>query len=314
MNTTKNASESYTHYEDGSPPLWDTIVLGVIAILSLIGNGTVIYLICTRKNLHKPASPNWFVLSLAVADLCVGALYAPSRFLCFFAHITCTNMTWNIIVYFQSVFLTASVTNLCVLTFDRYLAVVHPFTYRNSMLTSRKVYHLIHSAWWIALLSNIPFLVTEFMPNVNHDNARFIHTAAHMIIFALIPSVFMMYAYITIVAVVRKHKKVIKKQHKQIATNFGRSNGNPCKYKDDTMKAVGIIVVVFIICSALYQWLTICTLGSCNMPLYGSPVHFIIFTLLHFKSAINFVVYALLRKDFQTEIRKISKSCMCIST
>lgn len=311
LNTT---GRNGTYLADRGPPLWDTIALGIIATLSLLGNGTVIYLICTRKNLHKTASPNWFVLSLAIADLCVGALYAPSRFLCIFA-VTCNDMTWNIIVYFQSVFLTASVTNLCALTFDRYLAVVHPFTYRNSMLTSTKVYHLIHFAWWVALLSNVPFLVTEFMPNVNKESGRFFHTAAHMIIFAVIPSIFMIYAYLAIATVVRKHKNVIKRQRMELATNFSievTSHRNSYKYNDDTMKAVGIIVVVFILCSALYQWLTICTLGSCNMPLYGSPVHFVIFTLLHFKSAINFVVYALLRKDFQNEIRKIWKSCFCL--
>lgn len=304
-----NSTDVSTTIEDGPAPLWDTVALGGIGILSLIGNGTVIFLICTRRNLHKPASPNWFVLSLALADLCVSGLYAPSRFICRFAT-DCSVIAWNIIYYFQGVFLSSSVLNLCVLTFDRYLAVVHPFTYRNIMRSSR-VFHLIQSAWWMAILLNIPYLVLAFIPQESHESL-FVHGVSYVVLFASIPSAFMFYAYIAIVFVVRRHKNHIKRQERQLAMNFtldstGVSRNNNHHHKDETMKAVGIIVIIFIICSGLYQWLTICNLGgNCHMTM-ESPVYFVIYTLFHFRSAINFIVYALLRKDFQAELRKIAK-------
>jgi hypothetical protein len=122
----------------------------------------------------------------------------------------------------------------------------------------------------------------------------------------------MIYAYIAIAIVVRRHRMIIKRQEMQVATNFRQETGanrHSNHTKDETMKAVGIIVVIFIICSGLFQWLTICTLGEgCNVSM-ESPAYFVIYTLLYSKSAINFIVYALLRKDFQRELKNIFKRC-----
>ncbi|XP_031563736.1 octopamine receptor beta-1R-like [Actinia tenebrosa] len=291
-------------------PLWDTVVLGIIASLSLCGNGVVILLIGTRKKLRKHASPNWFVLSLALADMCVGGLYAPSRFICRFAT-SCSVITWNIIYYFQSVFLSSSVLNLCVLTFDRYLAVVHPFTYHNVM-NSARVFHLIQLAWWVAVLLNIPFSVIEFHPQFYTNEARMVHSVSHMVIFAFVPSLFMIYAYIAIMIIIRRHKTIIMRQEMQIAANFQQEttcNRQKNHTKDGTMRAVGVIVLMFIICSGLFQWLTICSLLDTGDIAPDSLAYFIIFTLLNFKSAVNVVVYALLRKDFQKELKNLLRTC-----
>lgn len=47
----------------------------IITATAIVGNGLVIYLITFRQRLHSKA--NWFVLSLAAADLFVGASFLP---------------------------------------------------------------------------------------------------------------------------------------------------------------------------------------------------------------------------------------------
>lgn len=306
-NTSWNSSvDIESFFMSDTVPLWDTVLLGIIASLSFCGNAIVILLISARKKLRKQASPNWFILSLALADLCVGGLYAPSRFICRFAT-DCSVVAWNVIYYFQSVFLSSSVLNLCVLTFDRYLAVVRPFTYHTVMSSSR-VFYLIQLAWWIAVLLNIPFSLIEFIPQFSSKEAPVVHSVSQMVIFAFIPSLFMIYAYITIMVIVRRHKMHIMLQEMQIAANFqGETQSTRPKNntKDGTMRAVGVIVLNFIICSGLFQWLTISSLLDPGDHIIDSPAYRIIFILLHFKSAVNVLVYALLRKDFQNELRNL---------
>ena len=56
------------------------ILSWLLTVIVIIGNGLVIYLITTRRKLRTKT--NWFVLSLAVADFGVGAIYFPSTFTC----------------------------------------------------------------------------------------------------------------------------------------------------------------------------------------------------------------------------------------
>lgn len=280
--------------------------------LALLGNGIVILLIVARNSLRKHPSPNWFILSLAVADLCVGGLYAPSRLVCvYFDDKLCPPPTWGIVLFFQSVFLNSSVSNLCALTFDRYLAVVHPFHYQNTM-TKTRVIHIIEIAWFSAIVLNIPYLIMEFASEdlaLRISILRFVHIVAQMIIFAFIPCAFMIYAYLVIFLILRRHRNDILRQEMQLAANFqlevtvNRHHGTT---RDGTMKAVAVIVAFFLLCTGLFQWLTICHLvESCNSVPNDSVAYFIIFTLLHFKSVINVVVYALLRADFQKELKNL---------
>lgn len=313
-NTTSNVSFSnaFTPSPSPLPPLWDTICLAVIGTLALLANGTVIFLVTAKSSLRKHPSPNWFILSLAVGDLCVGGVYAPSRLVCvYFGDSMCPPPTWSIVYFFQSVFLSSSVANLCALTFDRYLAVVRPFAYQNTM-TKTRVLHIIQLSWLSAVVLNIPFLIMEFtfLEFEVRMSIRFVHLVAQMTIFAFIPCAFMIYAYLVIFLIVRRHRMDIKRQEMQLAANFHvemSHNQHHNTSKDGTMKAVAVIVFLFIVCTSLVQWLTICNLvESCqSVPSNESAAYFIIFTLLHFKSAINVVVYALLRRDFQRELRSL---------
>ena len=59
---------------------WFWILGWVLSFLAITGNGFIIFLVCSRRNLHTKT--NSFIVSLAVADFCVGLSIIPSLFVC----------------------------------------------------------------------------------------------------------------------------------------------------------------------------------------------------------------------------------------
>ena len=93
---------------------WFWILGWFLSFLTIIGNGFTIFLVCSRRNLRTKT--NAFIVSLAVADFCVGLSVIPSLFFCNFTN-TCDWPqhlgSWvNIISW---LFSNTSVVNLCVL-------------------------------------------------------------------------------------------------------------------------------------------------------------------------------------------------------
>ena len=122
--------------------LWYNIVGWILAVVAVVGNGLVIFLITTKERLHTTA--NWFILSLGVADFGVGIVFFPYyvvcdvRELCFYEA--------NFLQTFLMFVLMASTFNLCAMTADRYIAIVKPLKYTNLMST-KCIFTVIAVAW-----------------------------------------------------------------------------------------------------------------------------------------------------------------------
>ena len=119
---------------------WFTILGWTLSIVAAAGNGSIIFLVCSKRRLLTKT--NAFIISLAVADLGVGAIVFPSEF---FSEIGKTshnsssrcknNNQWGI----RWLFGYASVTSLCSLVLDRNVAIVTPLKYLNFMSRSRVI-------------------------------------------------------------------------------------------------------------------------------------------------------------------------------
>ena len=59
---------------------WFWILGRSLSILTTTGNGFIIFLVCNKRQLRTKT--NAFIVSLAVADFCVGMSAVPSRFAC----------------------------------------------------------------------------------------------------------------------------------------------------------------------------------------------------------------------------------------
>ena len=126
----------------------------VCIVMTIIGNTLVILSVFTYKPLKNV--PNFFIVSLAVADLAVALLVMPFNVVNFivgrwiFGVVFC-----NMWLTFDILICTASILNLCAIAIDRYYAIHDPLSYAQKR-TMRRVLLTIAIVWLISGLISVP--------------------------------------------------------------------------------------------------------------------------------------------------------------
>ena len=127
----------------------------LIMIVSLIGNLTLIFVICFNRRMRK--STNFFILNLAVCDLAILVS-------CMWVQIVASiNKNWvlghlfcKVNSYMQMVSVLASVLTLSVVTCDRFMGIMYPLKAR---LTNRKSAYCIAVIWLLSIIIAAPNFV-----------------------------------------------------------------------------------------------------------------------------------------------------------
>ncbi|XP_069959522.1 probable G-protein coupled receptor No18 [Cherax quadricarinatus] len=142
-------------------PTWEMVLtvvsLSLIIIFTIVGNVFVILSVFTYRPLR--IVQNFFIVSLAVADLTVAVFVLP------------LNVTYSIIgkwimgrylcemwLTFDVMCCTASILNLCAIALDRYWAITDPINYAQKR-TLKRVLIMIALVWTISLVISIPPLL-----------------------------------------------------------------------------------------------------------------------------------------------------------
>ncbi|XP_074663083.1 muscarinic acetylcholine receptor M5-like [Tubulanus polymorphus] len=132
------------------------LVAGTLALITSGGNLLVLISFKIEKQLQTVS--NYFLLSLAVADLTIGVFSMPLYTVTLMmgrwplGPIVCD--TWLSLDYTMS---NASVANLLIISFDRYLSVTRPLTYR-AKRTPKRAAIMIALAWIISVLLWTPWI------------------------------------------------------------------------------------------------------------------------------------------------------------
>ncbi|XP_072341527.1 adenosine receptor A2a-like [Scyliorhinus torazame] len=119
----------------------------LIAVLAVAGNILVCWAV--QVNPRLKSSTNYFLVSLAVADLAVGVLVIPASIV-ISAKITmdvhgCLFLACLVLVFTQN-----SIFSLLAIAIDRYIAVNHPLRY-TQLVTSRRTNRVIALLWVLSL-------------------------------------------------------------------------------------------------------------------------------------------------------------------
>jgi len=142
-------------------PRWEAVItiltLGIMIIVTLVGNILVIISVVNHTPLKVLS--NYFVVSLAIADLMVAVAVLPlnvaysvlGRWL--FGAVTC-----KIWLTADVLCCTASILNLCAIAMDRYWAIHFPIHYATQR-TKGRVYLMIVTVWTVSFLICSPPLM-----------------------------------------------------------------------------------------------------------------------------------------------------------
>ncbi|XP_020909180.1 octopamine receptor beta-2R-like [Exaiptasia diaphana] len=274
-------------------------ILIVFEILTLIGNGFVVYLVAVKRRLHT--NTNWLVLSLAVSDLAVALAIIPSRIACF-RHV-CDVILMKIL---YDIFIFISLCNLCCLTLDRFIAVMRPLKYY-STITYSLVVKLIVASWFIpTIVFCIPLTWTYGYENdiLLRKTADKIFYMTQIIIFMCVPCLVMFVAYAFILSMALKQAKRIQSLRQSVVGCDSNSNSYSAEAKN-TIKVFGVVYMMFVFCWIMSAYRTIKTFYH-EGGVHGE-VTLTSRLLLVFNSCVNPIVYALWKKDIRSELKKLFK-------
>ena len=134
----------------------DLIIGLLVLVITVSGNGLLIFLIVRRRSLRTAS--NYFVLSLALADFCCGVVYTST----FRSKSSFKRANFILLGRFLRYLLYVSMSNLCALTLDRYLAIISPLRY-TTLMTMKRISFLITLSWCLPLLLYLtPSLALKF--------------------------------------------------------------------------------------------------------------------------------------------------------
>ena len=278
-------------------PTWYLVLGGLLSILTVAGNGIVIYLIVTRHRLHTTV--NWFILSLAIADFSIGAGYFLVEYFC--NEYKCDHTIWYAI---GSFLLAASGTNLCLMTLDRYIAIVKPLKYVTFM-TTRRVVFLISTAWLAVFLPHLIFLVKVVIFESAGDAEKFM--IFDCVVFEILALVILSFATTHIFLITRRHSRQNAALVAQLRFNQRIEHGNEASthsQETSSAKMLGVAVTVFIISYTSELLYTVFVQLSEEEDQNRHYLH-IKDLLLFLNSAVNPVAYALFKSDIKKSLRSM---------
>ncbi len=133
------------------------LIMTAMMIVIVVGNLLVVIAIATENNLTSVQ--NWFIASLAAADLLIGLMIMPFSLAYELMGYWMFGEIWCEIHGASDVFLcTSSIMNICLISLDRYWSITRAIDYLNARTPSR-VAIMIGAVWLLSGLISIPPLL-----------------------------------------------------------------------------------------------------------------------------------------------------------
>ena len=273
---------------------WFWVLGWFVSILTLVVNGFVIFLVCSKRQLRTKT--NTFIVSLAVADFGVGMLAVPSHFFCSLTTECTPRSKEGLIVTFVRVFtIYASGTNLVSLVLERYVAVVKPLKYLTFM-KRRRVIQMVLTSW------GIPFLFTTTTVSIEFsaiDRARTIGGYLYLLFevtLCVVLIFFLAFMFLVVYNLNSRDRSLAKQlRFNQPVTRAKTQN------KVSVVKWVALITCVFLSCYGIMMrcsLLYITDNQSCNDHYFKIPLEVV-------NSGVNPLVYAFFKRDIKRECKRL---------
>ncbi|XP_038055935.1 trace amine-associated receptor 7d-like [Patiria miniata] len=324
----KNAT-SLISLEEAQTDVWVCQIIAAEGVFGFLGNLLVCFVILRVRFLHTMT--NYLLVNLAVADM---LLCLCTFFHYLFASSRCTliNMVpssslgrelYCRLVASQSliwVFFNASAYNLCVVTLERYIAIVHPLKYARKV-TATRMKTLVTLLWMLSVLLALPFLFTikasddldKACSDIEYLNQAFpILLSVVLVSFTYImPVIMMSWAYY-------KMQVTLKRQAQ--ALNLQRARAAAVDLVIARQRVISMLTIVLGALIILWTPDNVCVI-LCLYPTSDSTLNFcgsesfkyisgITSFLLYLNSVVNPIIYELKYKKFRKGLRAVFCTCL----
>ena len=302
-----------------SPPVdpqefnFTAAMMCVVIFLALFGNGLVIAAFHRFHQLRTVT--NYFVVSLAVADILVASLSMPSWMYIQLSHLSkipqqkllakVLYYSWQ---YVDILCSTASIVSLCVISVDRHLAINSPLTY-HSRMTPKRARTAIALAWLFAFVCASLSIVTveqNFNPTAGQVYACFISIAAFFIPFFIL---IVMYSKIGCVAV--RQVRQICAANSGIQHGIQREHNMTFRNELRITKMLGIVIGAFVLCWGPFFSIVL-LYAVCRQNCPNDHGWVAISKWLHYaNSTFNPLIYMLFTPTFRNAFRRLLVRGFC---
>ncbi|XP_040012345.1 adenosine A2a receptor a [Xiphias gladius] len=283
----------------------------LIAVFSVLGNVLVCWAVCLNSNLQSIT--NFFVVSLAVADIAVGVLAIP------FSIVISTGFCSNFygclfIACFVLVLTQSSIFSLLAIAIDRYIAIKMPLRY-SSLVTGQRAQGIIAICWVLSIIIGLTPMMgwhklsessnSTCSPGLMKCLFEEVVVMEYMVYFnffacVLIPLLMMLAIYLRIFMAARHQLKLI-----EVKAVHGEKSGSMLQKEVQAAKSLAIIVGLFAVCWLPLHIINCFTLfcPQCHRPPLW--IMYVAIILSHGNSVVNPFIYAYRIREFRQTFRRI---------
>ncbi|XP_047429724.1 adenosine receptor A1-like [Mugil cephalus] len=294
-----------------SPNVAYTAAELAIAFLSAAGNALVCAAVALNRRLRTVT--NYFLVSLAVADICVGAVAIPCAVLTGVGlprHnlYLCLLMLSVLIMFTQS-----SIFSLLAVAVERYVAIFMPFRYQ-VLMTPRNAALVILATWLLSFLIGLVPLMGwhKAPPDSGHCFFVLVVDMTYMVYFnffacVLAPLVIMFLIYAQIFVAVKRQVRRIKCEQGGRGEGQARAAAS-MRREMKTATSLFLVLFLFTVC-----WIPLhiinCFLLLC--PRCPVPLELLLTAIIlsHANSAVNPFLYAYTMTAFRDTFKAIFLCC-----
>ncbi|XP_038061557.1 adenosine receptor A1-like [Patiria miniata] len=273
-----------------------------IAVAAALGNALVCWAVYYNRRLRNVT--NYFIVSLAIADLLVGLLAIP------FALLTNAGEprnSFHLCLFMNSFVVTltqSSILSLLAIALDRYFAVVSPLRYKR-VATARRALIVIFFTWLLAFVIGMIPVFGWNLGKPERENYACVFTEVidmrYMVYFnflgsVLPPLLIMLFVYVRIFRVVRKQLAAISRTMVASNDEMNRQLAALAVKEGRAAKLLAIVIILFAV-----SWLPLHIINTVILCTGGVNYTILLIAIIlsHSNSAMNPIVYTLSNREFR---------------
>ncbi|CAG9576147.1 unnamed protein product [Danaus chrysippus] len=301
---------------------WSFLFVILFIVAGGVGNILVCLAVCLDKRLQNVT--NYFLLSLAIADLLVSLFVMPMGAIPGFLGYWPLGVVWcNVYVTCDVLACSASIMHMCFISIGRYLGIRNPLKSRHHS-TKRLVVIKIALVWLLSMLVSSSITVlgiinrTNIMPTPDLCviNNRLFWVFGSLVAF-YIPMLMMVVSFALTVQLLKRQARLAANpvpggtQRRFLANRKkDRSmSANAVANEQKATKVLGLVFFTFVLCWAPFFLLNI-LFASCPACIVPEHVVDICLWLGYVSSTINPIIYTVFNRTFRAAFLRLLR-CHC---